>query len=88
MTVECIAKWTKRPLLSVSAADLGTAEIYMEQRLVKLLDQAAMWGAIVLIDEAEVYLEQRQSRDITRNALVTGKLTLITMLGGFTNWLC
>ena len=28
-----------------------------------------MWGAIVLIDEAEVYLEQRQSKDLMRNAL-------------------
>ena len=73
MTVECIAQWAKRPLISLSAADLGTEEVKMENRLVKWLDRAAMWGAIVLIDEAEVYLEQRQSGDLTRNALVTGE---------------
>ena len=60
-------------LMSLSAADLGTEEVKMEKRLVKWLDGAAMWGAIVLIDEAEVYLEQRQSGDLTRNALVTGE---------------
>jgi hypothetical protein len=73
MTVECIAKWTKRPLISLSAADLGTHEIKMESTLVKWLGRATMWGAIVLVDEAEVYLEQRQSGDLTRNALVTGE---------------
>jgi len=72
MTAECIAKYTKRPLISLSAAVLGTSEVEMEQRLVKWLDRATMWGAIVLIDEAEVYLEQRQSKDLQRNALVTG----------------
>ena len=30
---ECIAKETKRPLLSLSVADLGTEEIYMERNL-------------------------------------------------------
>ncbi len=72
MTAECIAKYTKRPLISLSAAELGTAEVEMEKRLVKWLDRATMWGAIVLIDEAEVYVEQRQSKDLKRNALVTG----------------
>jgi replication-associated recombination protein RarA len=80
MTVECIAKWTRRLLISLSAADLGTEEVRMEQRLVKWLDRAAMWGAIVLVDEAEVYLEQRQAGDLTRNALVTSKLFLALKL--------
>lgn len=44
----------------------------MENNLVKWLDRATLWGAIVLVDEAEVYLEQRQTGELTRNALVTG----------------
>jgi len=58
--------------MRLSAADLGTEEVQMEKRLMKWLDRATIWGAIVLIDEAEVYLEQRQSGHISRNALVTG----------------
>lgn len=77
MTVELIAKKTRRPLVRLSAADLGTEEIQMEKRLMKWLDRATIWGSIVLIDEAEVYLEQRQSRDISRNALVTGRCWLL-----------
>ncbi|KAK7402549.1 hypothetical protein QQX98_011687 [Neonectria punicea] len=74
MTVECIAKKTNRPLMRLSAADLGTEEVQMEKRLMKWLDRATTWGAIVLIDEAEVYLEQRQAGTISRNALVTAFL--------------
>ncbi|KPM37615.1 hypothetical protein AK830_g8977 [Neonectria ditissima] len=55
--------------------DLGTEEVQMEKRLMKWLDRATIWGAIVLIDEAEVYLEQRQAGSISRNALVTGMPT-------------
>jgi hypothetical protein len=66
--------------MSLSAADLGTEEVRMEQRLVKWLDRVAMWGTIALVDEAEVYLEQRQSGDLTRNALVAGKLSLALKL--------
>ena len=72
MTVECIAKSTRRPLIRLSAADLGTEEVLMENRLMRWLDRATIWGAIVLIAEAEVYLVQRQSGHISRNALVTG----------------
>lgn len=32
---------------------------------------AARWRAIVLIDEADVFLESRSLRDLTRNALVS-----------------
>lgn len=76
MTVECVAKLTKRPLISLSAADLGTEETRMERNLVNWFDRATLWGAIVLVDEAEVYLEQRQTGQLNRNALVTGSLNL------------
>ncbi|KAF8859027.1 P-loop containing nucleoside triphosphate hydrolase protein [Acephala macrosclerotiorum] len=82
MTAECTAKYTKRPLISLSAAELGTAEFLMEERLIKWLDRATMWGAIVLIDEAEVYLEQRQSKDLARNALVTAFLRTMEYFPG------
>ncbi|OTA96207.1 hypothetical protein M434DRAFT_141672 [Hypoxylon sp. CO27-5] len=82
MTVECIAKKTRRPLVRLSAADLGTEEGQMEKRLMRWLDRATIWGAIVLIDEAEVYLEQRQSGQISRNALVTAFLRTMEYFPG------
>lgn len=69
---ECIAKQTKRPLLSLSVADLGIDEMKMEKTLSEWLAKAVRWGAIVMIDEAEIYLESRNNDDLKRNALVTG----------------
>jgi hypothetical protein len=45
----------------------------MEQNLSSWLVRAALWGAIVMIDEAEIYLASREERDLARNALVTGE---------------
>ncbi|KAH7157947.1 hypothetical protein B0J13DRAFT_543154 [Dactylonectria estremocensis] len=82
MTVELIAKKTRRPLLHLSVAELGTEEVQMEKRLMRWLDRATIWGSIVLIDEAEVYMEQRQSGHISRNALVTAFLRTMEYFPG------
>ncbi|RSL85403.1 hypothetical protein CEP51_003379 [Fusarium floridanum] len=82
MTVECIAKKTNRPLMRISAADLGMKEVEMEGRLVKWLDRATRWGAVMLIDEAEVYLEQRKTGNINQNALVTAFLRTMEYFPG------
>jgi hypothetical protein len=42
--------------------------------LLEALRLAAHWNAIVLIDEADVFLEQRSSHDLTRNGLVAGMI--------------
>lgn len=36
-----------------------------------MLDLAGTWNAIVLIDEADVFLEQRNVSDLERNGLVS-----------------
>ena len=45
----------------------------MEDQLTKWFTLAEKWGAVVLIDEADVYLEKRQTTDLNRNSLVSGK---------------
>lgn len=45
----------------------------MERHLRTWLARAHDWGAIVVIDEAEIYLEERTPSDLSRNALVTGR---------------
>jgi hypothetical protein len=39
--------------------------------LQKILDICHAWGAILLLDEADVFLEKRNMHDIHRNALVS-----------------
>lgn len=71
--VECIAEFTGRPLLALTCGDIGTEEIGMETKLRSWLRLAHKWGAVMLIDEADVFLEKRMDADIKRNSLVSGK---------------
>jgi SpoVK/Ycf46/Vps4 family AAA+-type ATPase len=71
LTAEGIADLLKCPLYMVSAGDLGTESTKLEKELQNVLDIAHSWGAILLLDEADVFLEQRSIHDIHRNALVS-----------------
>ncbi|TPX12710.1 uncharacterized protein E0L32_000887 [Thyridium curvatum] len=81
-TAECIAEFTGRPLLSLTCADIGTDEGVMEQKLSKWFTLAERWGAVMLIDEADVYLERRQISDLIRNSLVSVFLRCIEYYRG------
>lgn len=54
-----------------SAGELGKDPRYLEAELQKILDICHAWGAILLLDEADVFLEKRNMQDIHRNALVS-----------------
>lgn len=70
LTAESIAEKLHCPLWSLSVSELGTTPTVLESMLVKIFGVAVSWGAIVLLDEADVYLEQRTSAsDLTRNAM-------------------
>lgn len=73
MTVECVANDTRRPLLALTAADIGLRE-NSEANLRSWFTLAAKWDAILLIDEADLFLERRRESDVDRNSLVTGRL--------------
>ncbi|KAG0566024.1 hypothetical protein KC19_7G032400 [Ceratodon purpureus] len=68
-TAESLSEKLQCPLWTLSAFELGTTPQAVETMLVKVLDIAASWGAILLLDEADVYLERRSSKDLTRNAI-------------------
>jgi ATPase family associated with various cellular activities (AAA) len=82
MTVECIATQMGRPLMSLTAADIGTAEASAEANLAKYLGLATKWGAIVVIDEAETFLTKRKEGDLSRNAVVTAFLRALEYYSG------
>ena len=46
----------------------------MEHQLTKWFNLAEKWGAVMLIDEADVFLEKRQVTDLKRNSLVSGNI--------------
>jgi len=42
----------------VSVGELGTSPRHLEAELTKILDVAHSWGAVLLLDEADVFLGQ------------------------------
>lgn len=72
-TAECIAEATRRPLLSLTCGDIGTNEVMAERKLSKWFRLAEIWGAVMLLDEADVFLEKRSISDLQRNSLVSGQ---------------
>eukprot|EP01125_Pyxidicula_operculata_P001198 TRINITY_DN11136_c0_g1_i1.p1 TRINITY_DN11136_c0_g1~~TRINITY_DN11136_c0_g1_i1.p1 ORF type:complete len:693 (-),score=151.38 TRINITY_DN11136_c0_g1_i1:47-2071(-) len=70
LTAEAIAEFLRRPLYSVSVGELGTNTEQLEKHLSDILNLAGTWNAVVLIDEADIFLEKRTENDIVRNAMV------------------
>ena len=73
-STESVAEFTRRPLLSITAADLSQDPMKLEENLLKFFANAQDWDAIVLLDEADVYLESRQLRDMWHNGMVSGTI--------------
>ncbi|KAF2666780.1 P-loop containing nucleoside triphosphate hydrolase protein [Microthyrium microscopicum] len=81
LTAEGIAEFLRCPLYAVSAGDLGT-DARIEHELNKIMAIAHSWGAVLLLDEADVFLEKRQHQDVHRNALVSVFLRLLEYFQG------
>ena len=77
MLPESVAEMTERAVLSTTMGELNKENRpwYFEYRLKQILEYATIWKAIVVLDEADVFLEARQdtpSDGGNRNALVAG----------------
>jgi hypothetical protein len=58
----------------IGCADLGITINAVERNLAKILKMSTRWNAILLLDEADVFLERRSTHDLERNGLVSGKV--------------
>jgi hypothetical protein len=71
LTAESVAEVMKVPLYVMSAGDLGTSASRVEEALKDILRMVPKWGAVLLLDEADVFMEARNSTDLWRNELVS-----------------
>ena len=55
---------------------MGITASDVEKNFKEFIDLGERWGAVVLMDEADVYLEQRTSENLQRNSLVSGLCSL------------
>lgn len=76
LTAEAVAELQEKPLMSVSVGELGQDAGTVEKALEQILEMSSLWNSIILLDEADVFLEARSLREIHRNAMV-GVLRLL-----------
>jgi AAA+ superfamily predicted ATPase len=66
-----------KPLLIVNVSEVGINPAMAERKFQRLYSLAMRWEAILLLDEADVMLEERQRADLGRNALVSVLLRVL-----------
>ncbi|MBB4315454.1 AAA family ATPase [Roseospira marina] len=77
LTAEAVSELLRRPLYTISVGELGTDPRALEVSLREILDVAMTWNAVILLDEADIFLEERDEKDIVRNAMVGVFLRLL-----------
>ncbi|KAF2105457.1 hypothetical protein BDV96DRAFT_592463 [Lophiotrema nucula] len=77
LTAESIAELTERPLYTIGCGDLGTHSSNVERAITSTLTLAYRWNSLVLLDEADVFMEQRSSQELNRNELVSVLLRVL-----------
>lgn len=85
LTAETIASATGRPLLTVSVAEIGVEAKVAERNLTDVFVDAARWEAVLLMDEADVFVEERVKSDLSRNALVSVLLRCLEYYQGMSH---
>jgi len=81
LTAEVYAEIIKRPLYRVHSGQLGLNVTEMETALKDTLTRAQRWGAVMLIDEADVYIKRRDD-NIAANAVVGVFLRVLEYFNG------
>lgn len=71
LTAEAIAETAHMPLYMVSSGALGSDPQDIYTNLTKILELATHWNAVLLLDEADVFLARRNPTDLQRNAIVS-----------------
>ena len=81
-TAESVAELAEKPLYRVTCGDIGTQPEDVEKYLESALHLGKIWDCVVLLDEADVFLQERTLSDLQRNALVTVFLRVLEYYDG------
>ncbi|KAH6988873.1 P-loop containing nucleoside triphosphate hydrolase protein [Ilyonectria sp. MPI-CAGE-AT-0026] len=77
-----VAEFVEKPLYRVTCGDIGTKPEDVEKYLESVLLLGKTWGCVVLLDEADVFLEERSLQNLERNALVSIFLRVLEYYDG------
>ncbi|KAI1087940.1 hypothetical protein F5B19DRAFT_33422 [Rostrohypoxylon terebratum] len=82
LTAESVAEMTGKPLYRVTCGDIGTKAEEVEKYLESVFYLGRLWDCVVLLDEADIFLEKRSIEDLDRNALVSVFLRVLEYYEG------
>lgn len=82
LTAEATSELLHKALYNVQCSQLGLDVKEIERNLYRILGRATRWGALLLLDEADVYVRSR-GKDIVQNAIVGIFLRLLEYYNGF-----
>lgn len=71
LTAEAVAEIARRPLYMLSSGELGESSESVQKKLNEVLEITEAWGAVLLLDEADVFLAKRDDANLTRNAITS-----------------
>ena len=71
LTAETVAETSEKPLYRVTCGDIGTTAARVEKYLTSIFYLGKIWGCVVLLDEADIFLEERSFADLERNSFVS-----------------
>ena len=69
LSAEVFSECSERPLYRVQCSQLGIDSDTIESELAVVFRRARRWGAVILLDEADLYIGERGT-DMQRNAIV------------------
>ncbi|KAF4458650.1 P-loop containing nucleoside triphosphate hydrolase [Fusarium albosuccineum] len=70
-TAEALADLGRKPLYRLTSSDIGTDLAKIEKNFDKAFHLGSVWDAVILLEECDVFLEQKQVTDFSRNAVVS-----------------
>lgn len=82
LTAEVFAEFQKRPLYSMEMSEIGTSLKEVEANLQRIFARAKKWNAVLLFDEADIFLSERVASDLERSAIVGIFLRLLDYYEG------
>lgn len=81
LTAEVYAEVTGRPLYSIHSGSLGVSPELVRTNLEVIFDRAKRWDAVLLLDEADVFVMER-GMDLSQNAIVAEFLRTLEYFDG------
>ncbi|MEE4024187.1 ATP-binding protein [Gordonia sp. PKS22-38] len=81
LTAEVYAEVTGRPLYSIHSGSLGVTAELVRKNLEVIFDRAKRWDAVLLLDEADVFVMER-GLDLAQNAIVAEFLRTLEYFDG------